>query len=285
VDIAAAHAASLPETDERWRPAPYPRDQLLKATVEGGMAGVVSHPLANVLRHIQRMCEGDPGFQFGLSGLRSFPPAEVLELVSQAAGFTPAEGATEGDFRVEAERILDAATAVGERLAEAVRLHERMILATGHPSGGRPLSLPLGEGMGLMLLYARTAQELERRGVTLLAAAEGEAWNEDGELVKVEYLHGVARLTDGTHAKHTHGGDPMLRMLERERPDLVFADHGFAGAAIEAGVETLSIADVNDPALLVAKAQGRTETVIVMDDNVRADAYWPVFQQIVAKLP
>ncbi|MDP9242873.1 MAG: phosphatase, partial [Actinomycetota bacterium] len=68
-------------------------------------------------------------------------------------------------------------------------------------------------------------------------------------------------------------------------PDLVFADHGFAGAAIEAGIETVSIADVNDPALLVAKAKGRTDAVIVMDDNVRPDAYWPVFQELVAKLP
>ena len=67
-------------------------------------------------------------------------------------------------------------------------------------------------------------------------------------------------------------------MLEAERPDLVLADHGFAGAAIEAGVETVSVADVNDPALIVAKAQGRTDVVVVMDDNVAADAYWPCFQ-------
>jgi hypothetical protein len=76
----------------------------------------------------------------------------------------------------------------------------------------------------------------------------------------------------------------MVRMLGEMRPDLVFADHGFAGAAIEAGVEALSIADVNDPALLVARAQGRTEAVIVMDDNVQPDAYWPCYQAIVARL-
>ncbi len=58
------------------------------------------------------------------------------------------------------------------------------------------------------------------------------------------------------------------------------ADHGFAGAAIEAGVETLSIADVNDPALIVAKAQGRTDVVLVMDDHVAPDDYWPCFQVV-----
>jgi hypothetical protein len=73
-------------------------------------------------------------------------------------------------------------------------------------------------------------------------------------------------------------------MLRETRPDLVFADHGFAGAAIERGVDTVSIADVNDPALIVARAQGRTDTVIVMDDHVRPEDYWPCFQAIVAHL-
>jgi hypothetical protein len=73
-------------------------------------------------------------------------------------------------------------------------------------------------------------------------------------------------------------------MLEEDRPDLVVADHGFAGAAIEASVETLSIADVNDPALIVAKAQGRTEVVVVLDDHVPPEAYWPCFQAVATRL-
>jgi len=91
--------------------------------------------------------------------------------------------------------------------------------------------------------------------------------------------------TDGERPMHTHSGAPMARMLLERRPDLVLADHGFAGMAIEQGIETISVADVNDPALLVAKEQARTEIVIVMDDNVRPEAYWPCFQEIVARLP
>jgi hypothetical protein len=64
----------------------------------------------------------------------------------------------------------------------------------------------------------------------------------------------------------------------------VLADHGFAGAAIDAGVETLSVADVNDPALIVAKAQGRTDVVVVMDDNVAPGDYWPCFQAAAARV-
>jgi hypothetical protein len=91
-------------------------------------------------------------------------------------------------------------------------------------------------------------------------------------------------LTDEERPLHTHDGDVMARILAEATPDLVLADHGFAGAAIERGIETISIADVNDPALLVARELGRTEVVIVMDDNVEPDAYWPCFQAIADRL-
>jgi hypothetical protein len=277
VDVSAAHAASLSETDERWRPADHTREELLQATVEGGMAGVVSHPLDNVLRHIERMCQGDPHFQFGLSGLTAFSPEQVLALVSDASGFIPAEGASGGAFRVEAKRILDACGAAGDRLAHACRRGERMIVATGHPHAP-------GKQNGLVLLYSALAAEAERRGAKILRPSGGD-WTEDGSLLSVRYLNGVAMLTEAGRPVHTHSGEPMVRMLEEASPDLVLADHGFAGTAIEQGIETISVADVNDPALLVAKEQGRTDIVIVMDDNVRAEAYWPCFQEIAARLP
>jgi hypothetical protein len=41
-------------------------------------------------------------------------------------------------------------------------------------------------------------------------------------------------------------------------PDLVVADHGWAGAAASRGLRTIGYADCNDPALFVAEAQGRS---------------------------
>ena len=78
----------------------------------------------------------------------------------------------------------------------------------------------------------------------------------------------------------------MGRILAEDRPDLVFADHGFAGAAIERGVETISIADVNDPALLVATST-RAGPRRHRHGRQRGspDAYWPCFQAIAAHLP
>ena len=90
-------------------------------------------------------------------------------------------------------------------------------------------------------------------------------------------------LTDRGSAFHTHSPEPMERMLAEETPDLVFADHGLAGAAIEAGIDTVAIADVNDPALVVAHAQGRSGPIVVMDDNVQPEAYWPCFQVLASR--
>ena len=108
-------------------------------------------------------------------------------------------------------------------------------------------------------------------------------WEDEGRRRQIRYFAGVAMLTDRASALHTHSPEAMERMLEEMTPDLVFADHGFAGAAIETGVDTVAIADVNDPALVVARAQGRSGPVAVMDDNVQPESYWPCFQVVASR--
>jgi hypothetical protein len=274
MDVIGSHAAQLPAIDDRWAPRSCERSELVRGLLRAGIAGdEVSHPLDNVLRNIQLLHDGDPDKQFGLSGVNGMDPAEVLELVGRASGFVPEAGARTGPVSVDPELVLEACGAAGDRLALAVGRGERVILATGHP-------------VGLAHLYIELGRTLRAKGVEVLRPADGVIWR-DGDRHhqwQLRYLEGVAILTDRASARHTHSGDAMARMLEAERPALVFADHGFAGAAIERGVETISIADVNDPALLVAKAQGRTEIVIVMDDHVAPEDYWPCFQAIVARL-
>ena len=252
------------------------RRELVEGLLRGRIAGpAVSHPMDNVLRNIRLLCDGDPDKQFGLHGVcDAMRPSDVLELVARASGFPADPHTTSGPVPVDPELVLRACEEVGDRLALACRRGERVILATGHP-------------VGLAHLYIEVGRQLARRGVELLHPYEGIPWSENGRAHpwEIRYLEGVAMLTDGASMRHTHSGEPMVRMLLESRPDLVFADHGFAGAAIQAEVETLSIADVNDPALLVAQAQGRTQTVVVMDDNVQPEDYWPCFQAICARLP
>jgi hypothetical protein len=59
-------------------------------------------------------------------------------------------------------------------------------------------------------------------------------------------------------------------------PDLVIADHGWAGAAGEAGIDVVGFADSNDPALFVAEAEEKALVVVPMDDNVSPDFYVPL---------
>jgi Phosphatase len=174
---------------------------------------------------------------------------------------------------VNADRVLDAFEAIGDRLALAAGRGERVLLATGHPTG-------------LPLLYQETGKLLADHGAKVIRPLDGFMWHDDqGRRRQIRYFAGVAILTDRASTLHTHSSDAMERMLQEMTPDLVFADHGFAGAAIEAGVETVSIADVNDPALVVARAQGRSGPVVVMDDNVQPESYWPCFQVIASRFP
>jgi hypothetical protein len=251
----------------------FDRATLTQAMLDARCAGpACSHDRPNVLWKIGKLVSGDPDAQFGLSGMTSFTAEEVLAIVAEEAGFDPNPQLVEGDVPIDPERVLAACEDAGTRLALAARRRERVVMATGHPAG-------------LILLYLAVARLLGDQGAQILRPASGLSWREMGRHREIRYLHGVAVLTDRAGTLHTHGAGPMQAMLEETVPDLVFADHGFAGAAIEAGVETISIADVNDTPLVVAKHQGRTDTVIVMDDNVQPEGYWPCFQAMAAPFP
>jgi Phosphatase len=243
--------------------------------VLGGVAGTATHPLDNVRGNILMLLDGDPDKLFGLSGLPGdLDLDEILTLVEQGAGAPIDHDARFGPVEIRPEPILAACDAFGDRLARACSAKERVLIATGHP-------------VGLALHYHALDRFLGERGATILTPARGERWREPPlhHDWSIEYWGGVGMLADEREPRHTHRPDAMQRMLADAQPDLVVADHGFAGAAIEAGIETLSIADVNDCALLVAQAQGRTGTVLVLDDHVDPAAYWPCFQAFAARFP
>lgn len=264
--------ASKPHAEpEHWIPGEYDRETLRRALLEGGAAGVNTHDRPNVVWKIKRLVQGDPDSLFGLSGVSDLPYADVLRLVAEAAGIDPDPTVFHGHVVVDADRVLDAFESIGDRLALAARRGERVLLATGHPTG-------------LPVLYQETGKLLSDRGAKVIRPLEGFTWEDtSGRRRQIRYFAGVAVLTDRASALHTHSPEAMERMLAEMTPDLVFADHGFAGAAIEAGVDTVSIADVNDPALVVAGAQGRGGPVAVMDDNVQPETYWPCFQVIASR--
>jgi hypothetical protein len=261
-----AHPGAATEPN-LWTPSEHDRERLRSALLDGGVAGVNSHDRPNVFWKLHRLVQGDPDARFGLSGVDTMSFEDVLRLMGEAGGFDPDPAVRHGLVIVDPDLVLDAAAEVGERLALSAERGERVLLATGHPTG-------------LPLLYQAVGELLVDAGAKLLRPLEGFTWEEDGRRRQIRYFGGVAVLTDRSSSLHTHGSEAMERMLEETLPELVFADHGFAGAAIEAGIDTVSIADVNDPALVVARHQGRAGPLIVMDDNVQPESYWPVYQAI-----
>jgi hypothetical protein len=271
--MASKPQPDLPVESDAWARGTHDRETIRAALIDGGGAGVNVHDRPNVLWKIKRLVEGDPVSQFGLSGVSGLPFEEVLRLVAEASGISPDPSVRHGVVIVDAHRVIEGLEAIGDRLAEAADRGERVLLATGHPAG-------------LPLLYQATGSVLAEAGAKLIRPLEGHTWNDDeGRRRQIRYFRGLATLTDRASPIHTHGSEAMERMLEDQTPDLVFADHGFAGAAIEAGIDTVSIADVNDPALVVAAAQGRGGPVVVMDDNVQPEAYWPAFQVLASRFP
>ena len=272
-DVIEAHVSRLPPlAEDDWTPRVIGRTELERALLAGGVAGTATHPIDNVRGNIEKLLDHDHDKEFGLTRLQEGMTLDrVLGLVERAAGSPIDRDARSGPVEIRARPIVDDSVAAGQRLARASENGETIVFATGHPTG-------------LVYLYHELASELARRGASILVLGRGVRWREPGldHDWFIEHHDGVAMLSDGRAPRHTHKPDAMERMLAEGRPDLVFADHGFAGAAIEAGVETISIADVNDTALLVAKEQGRTQHVLVFDDHVDPNAYWPVFLALTA---
>jgi hypothetical protein len=271
-DVIEAHVRRLPAFDpEAWAPRPVPRAELERALLTGLVAGWASHPLDNVRGNAQLLLDHDADKEFGLAGLQDGRSLDsILDLVEAAAGAPIEREARSGPVEIRPEPIVDASIAAGERLRRAAADGQRIVLATGHP-------------VGLAFLYHELAAWLEANGADVRTPADGVRWRDPSvdHDWEVAYWDHVAMMSDTREPRHTHRPYAMHRILDADRPDLVFADHGFAGAAVVAGVETVAIADVNDPALLVARDQGRLEHVLVFDDHVDPNDYWPVFLALV----
>jgi hypothetical protein len=63
----------------------------------------------------------------------------------------------------------------------------------------------------------------------------------------------------------------------------VVADHGFAGAAVAAGIPAVAIMDTNDPALAVVARRGADLTVVPLDDNRPLGSYAPALEVLKGK--
>ncbi|MFI7533841.1 phosphatase [Streptosporangium sp. NPDC049376] len=256
---------------------PMTRESLRAHLVRTRIAGDVATSRENNLDHYRALAEREPRHLFGLRPEGRWDERDVLELMAKSAGVVADPDHRDGQDTIDPDLTIDAVEAMGDTIAGALRVGSpRVLIATGHPTG-------------LLAVHLVLAGLLSRHGATLLDPAEG--WSHrspsSGRKHEIRYLGGVAMVADRGNFAHTHDAAPMEAMLAElgdGRPDLVIADHGWAGAAGEAGVLTVGFADSNDPALFVGEAEGKIAVTVPLDDNVLPRYYAPLTDHLIERV-
>jgi hypothetical protein len=255
-------------------PAPT-RADLIAHLISARIAGSVATTRENNLRNYGRLSARDPLYLLGLTLDGAWTPADVLDLMARRCGVSPDPAHTHGGDTIDPERTVDRLDAMAGRLRLAAERRERVLAATGHPVGMRPV-------------HTAIAGALAAAGCELVTGA-ATGWEHPDEAAflhqrgTIRFLDGVAMFQSprGT-LSHTHSPLPMRAILAdlaatgQAPPDLVVADHGWAGAAGEAGIDSVGFADCNDPALFVGEVEGRMLVTVPLDDEVDPDLYTPV---------
>jgi hypothetical protein len=252
---------------------PAPDTRSLRAhLLETRIAGDVATPREENLRNFGRMAQGRESYDFGLVPARPYERDDVLEVMARLCGVSPDPAHATGQDTIDVDLTLAALERVRSRLALAAERRERVLLATGHPTG-------------ILVLHLDVAAALRAAGAEVLVAVPDWAWPWDGDSDwargrprHVRSVNGVHLLASGGELLHTHLPEPMRAVLGAldAPPDLVHADHGWAGATAAAGLETLAYADCNDPALFVAEDEGLPLVTVPLDDNVLPHLYAPL---------
>ncbi len=243
------------------------RDHLVAARI----AGDVATPRQSNVRNMRRLAEGDPDVWFGLTP-RPLSFQDVLDVMHARAGTSPNAAHEAGADTIDPDKTIERLDAMAERLKKAARDREDVFVATGHPAGVLAIHLPV-------------AQALREAGCRLLTPDAGADVSYQDRKRELRYLGGVGVVSLYGEVNHTHSPVPMRHLLDRGlRPGLVIADHGWAGAAGEAGIDTVAFADSNDPALFIGEADGRIGVCVPLDDNVLPHLYQPLADLLVGAI-
>ncbi|MEO3811280.1 phosphatase [Sphaerisporangium sp. B11E5] len=256
------------------------RDELREHLIRTRIAGDIATSRENNLDHYRSLAARDPHYMFGLTLDGDWTYRDILALMAKSAGVIPDPEHRYGQDTIDPDRTLDALDALADRVAAVLRRDDpRIVVATGHPTG-------------LLTTHLALVRLVRDHGATLLTPAEQCSFIGKGlgRRRRIRYLDDVAMLDDGGALVHTHDPAPMQAMLAElaelgdGRPDLVIGDHGWAGAAGEAGVETVGFADSNDPGLFVGEAEGKIAVTVPLDDNVLPRHYVPMNQYLVSRV-
>ena len=225
----------------------------------------LSHTRKNNVEAVRRMVQGDAYATFGIRSVVEYVQSEDLDAddaLKIVAGITKCSqdiSYTEGRGYISPSSTIKGLKATAAAIRHVASEGGSVVFATGHPGA-------------LIDYYAELAELVRRLGGRVMELARGQivAQGADMDHVKVvDSINCVAFLSDTCGALHSHDSRPMEMMLNDAAgpPDLVIADHGFAGEAINRGIPTVAIMDTNDPGLAVAKKLGANLVLVPMNDN------------------
>ena len=258
---------------------PPTRDELRTHLVASRIAGDVATSREDNLMKYGFLAAGMTKAQFGLTFQGSWGLRDIIELMAKRVGVSPDSSYLRGPDRIDPDLALDGLDRMASHLASVARPGARVVVATGHPAGLLPVHIAVAAG-------------LRAAGATVLTPAAGWSYETNTRLGRVtrtiRYVQDVAMVSTRGELNHTHSARPMEAVLEvmasagEPMPDLVLADHGWAGAAGEAGVASVGFADSNDPALFVGEAEGKVAVTVPLDDNVEPHLYKPMTAYLLA---
>jgi hypothetical protein len=255
------------------------RGALIAQLVESRIAGPIATSRENNLANYRRMVARDPGYLFGLEPRGRWDFDELLALMSARSGVSADPDYVAGPDTIDPELTVDRLEALADVVREVAEARGRVLIATGHPTG-------------LLVVHLEVARLLREVGATLVsrpATWVHQARDGGRQLRHVRHILDVAVAGQAANLVHTHSPQPMQLMLAalsadgEPPPDLVIADHGYAGAAARAGVRTVGYADSNDPALFVGEAEGDLEVTVPLDDNVNPHLYAPMTAYLLSR--
>ncbi|WP_367140386.1 MULTISPECIES: phosphatase [Streptomyces] len=234
------------------------RSELIDHLVRTRIAGAVATPRENNLDHYRRLANGDRRYWLGLElGDRWTDEQDVLAVMAERCGVSDDLNHRAGQDHIDAELTADALDRMANVLRKAAGSRQRVLFATGHPGA-------------LLDVHRATAAAMRAAGCEVVRIPGGLGADE-GCVVQ---FADVAVYEGGATLWHTHSPNPMAAILDgllregRPLPDLVVADHGWAGCAAQRGIDAVGYADSNDPALFLAEAEGTLQVAVPMDDHV-----------------
>ena len=225
----------------------------------------LSHSRENNVQAVKKLVNGDTYANFGIrrvieyvesSGLH---PDDALKIVAGITKCSQDINYTEGRGYISPASTIKGLRATAAAIRRVAANGGSVLFATGHP--------------GAMIdYYTELAYLVRRLGGHVLSLAKGQIiyQGEDRDQVKVaDSVNSVAFLSDTCATLHSHDSKAMEVMLNDapRLPDLVIADHGFAGEAINRNIPTVAVMDTNDPGLAVAKYLGANLAIVPMNDN------------------